>query len=143
MIVVTLEMYPLGLERAKYRLGNIVITNDGSGDNEIGAYDVIMETLERDGTLSDVKKCRVEDFARANGVFSLLSHALDCVRPGPWYPIARAPSETWVFVCRAGEDDFETAIKRGGVWFDGFGGAKIERQERLTHFMYRPKVPKE
>lgn len=85
MIVVSIDMWPLGLERAKYRMGNVIITNDGTGiiTNDgtggaaNGAYDVVWEQLARDGSLDRTWQTRVESFARGNGVFTLLAQAFN------------------------------------------------------------------
>lgn len=142
MIVVTVEMFPLGLERARYKLGNVIITNDDTGDRETGNYDVLLETVERDGTLKEVHRCRVEDFTRANGVFQLLSLALDCVRPGAWFAASKAPSNTPLLACwNADSSQVAKVQKINGKWWKMIDGVHtMGHVEDPSHVMYIPPV---
>lgn len=76
MIVINIELWPLGREEKKKHLGTIKITNDGTGTQEWGNYDV---TLSRKGSPNSVlRKGRVEGFKRLKyGAYELLGLALN------------------------------------------------------------------
>jgi hypothetical protein len=145
MIVTTIDIWPYGLERAKRRLGNIIITNDGTGDRTTGSYDVIAEEFRREGDLNRVYQCRVEDFTRANGIFSLLSLALARFSsPSPWLPITLAPVRQKLLVLNRQSNTVYIASRE---WIEGReewvsdSPAVGKHRFRPTHFAYLPSPP--
>ena len=74
MIVVKIEMWPLGIESNKYDIGHIVIANDGRGTHTCGHYDA---TIFQQGSPKVWKDVRVEEFPRqAKNVYHLLYQVL-------------------------------------------------------------------
>lgn len=60
MIVVKIWMWPKGDDSRRYLLGEAVIVNDGTGDRNVGNYDV--QLLKRN--LARYRSARVEGFPR-------------------------------------------------------------------------------
>ncbi len=88
MLEVTITLNPRG---GGPRVGVITITNDETGTEAIGNYDVVL-----DGPSGETR-ARVEGFARARGHIQLLGAALDAIRatlnPAP-FRIAIGPGDT-------------------------------------------------
>jgi hypothetical protein len=76
MIVATIDLWPIGLERAKYPIGKVFITNDGGGTVETANYDLICEEYNRDGTLAATRRTKIKNFRRKNGALALLAEAV-------------------------------------------------------------------
>lgn len=77
MIVVKVELWPLGLEAKKKEIGRMTITNDGTSANpKRGNYDV---KVFRRGTTDKVQRtAHVEDHPRQSySIWSLVRKALD------------------------------------------------------------------
>jgi len=65
MLKITVEIIPFGIKDMKKRLGEIYITNDGTGNEEIGNYNYTIKTERRqDEKIGDELKGRVENFQR-------------------------------------------------------------------------------
>ena len=78
MIRITAELWPYGSKIDKKVLGAITINNDGTGNEEIGNYNVAIGDDK-----GVVERCRVEGFKRLNNdVFDLLYEALKNMREG-------------------------------------------------------------
>ena len=75
MIRVTIEKYPYGDKNKAESLYTIDIINDGTGNSEVGNYEI---RISRTSRLAKVS--RVKGFRRANGVLRLLSAALHASR---------------------------------------------------------------
>lgn len=74
MIVVKIELWPLGLKHARRELGRIVIANDSTGDKSVGNYDAV---LTQSKTNRLWKHVRVQNFPRLRkNVYSLLKEVL-------------------------------------------------------------------
>lgn len=74
MIVVNIELWPLGQKRARRELGRIVIANDSTGDNSVGNYDAV---LTQSKTNRLWKHVRVQNFPRLRkNVYHLLREVL-------------------------------------------------------------------
>jgi hypothetical protein len=78
MIVVKLEMWPLGNEEKKYPLGEIRIMNDGKGDfPHYGNYKVdVKHGGKFVGKKGSYRKGFVEKFKRTLSPYHLLARAL-------------------------------------------------------------------
>lgn len=80
MIVVTVEMWPHGIESKKYLLGRGTITNVG-GDTEFGEYEAVLEKSAQYAFPGNVgkpyKRGHVARFPRARGPWALLRRALE------------------------------------------------------------------
>lgn len=78
MIVIKVEMWPLGDESKAYEIGRGVIANDGTGTDERGNYDVRLLKSDVYAKRPGVwKKGRVEGFPRrVLGPWDLLFRAL-------------------------------------------------------------------
>ena len=75
MIRITCEMWPGSDERREYLLGEMSITNDGTGNRMRGNYRVMLKR----GTRGSKARCtEVYDFPRkTSSVFQLLRRALN------------------------------------------------------------------
>jgi hypothetical protein len=77
MVVVTIEMWPGGDEGKKYPIGQVTLTNDGTGDSVAGNYEAIVSHggcyFGRPGAYRSGK---VRGFARALSPYHLLARAL-------------------------------------------------------------------
>lgn len=75
MLRITIELLPFGSEARKRHLGTMEISNDGTGDLEIGNYDVRLSKWGRPG--QTWRRGRVEGFPRRRlGPYDLLYRAL-------------------------------------------------------------------
>lgn len=70
MIVVTVELRPGGDPLRTRTLETLSIVNDGSGNFDVGAYDV---------TAGGGRKARVEGFVRSDGAMKLVLKALQAL----------------------------------------------------------------
>lgn len=78
MIVVRVELWPLGDESVKEDLGTAIIMNDGSGDVRVGAYDVrLMKGAKYSKQGGVWKRGRVERFYRRLGPWHQELHEED------------------------------------------------------------------
>jgi hypothetical protein len=78
MIVIKVELWPLGDESAKREIASGKIWNDGTGDHSTGNYDAEFTELHPEGSLNWVS--HVEEFPRVNGVLDLLYEALEMTK---------------------------------------------------------------
>lgn len=74
MIVIPIDLLPLGFTHNKRTLGKVVIINDGTGDRKTGNYDItIVGASDR-----AIRRGRVEGWPRqSRPVFELLLAALE------------------------------------------------------------------
>lgn len=78
MVVINIELWPLGNKTNKRNLGTIVISNDGTGTTHSGNYNVV---LSHSGIYYGKKKepwktGKVKGFARSLSPYHLLLKAL-------------------------------------------------------------------
>lgn len=77
MLRVTIEKLPSGYENLKMRLYVLEISNDGTGDNREGHYDV---TLTRPNQTSVTARVRRHRRDQRNGALRLVKQALDAIK---------------------------------------------------------------
>lgn len=75
MIRVTVELVPFGDERFKKTIGILSISNDGTGDGQIGNYHARLE----DDHNAKVE-VRVKEHHRRDGAWVLIAKVLDSMR---------------------------------------------------------------
>lgn len=82
MIVVIIELWPGGCPDGKRQLGEIVISNDGSGTTEIGNYEVVASHAGNyfGKRPEPYKRGSVSGFARKLSPYRLLCRALHAIR---------------------------------------------------------------
>lgn len=77
MLVIKVELWPLGVEEEAQPMGTMTITNDRTGGHGKGNYDIKIYKWEDKGIW---KKGRIEDFPRVKlGPWDLLYRALKSV----------------------------------------------------------------
>jgi len=77
MIVVKIEMWPLGFESKARELGRMYITNDGTGHEKRGNYNVAVCRKGSTDKKSPLRTGRVEDYPRLSyNVWRLILRAL-------------------------------------------------------------------
>lgn len=88
MLVVRIEIWPLGRESAKRTLGTAVIGNDGTGTPETGSYrvcavegkehphDLLIDHPEAYAT-SDRWRAEIKNYERRKGFWLLVAKALE------------------------------------------------------------------
>lgn len=92
MIVVKVELWPLGSEAKATELGRMYIANDGTGDAERGSYDVAVcrkgyrsvpaPIDKREGAPRATRVGRVENYPRlAYNMWRLITRALKSAFP--------------------------------------------------------------
>lgn len=67
MIEVNIDLVPFGEEKYRQVIGAMTIINDGTGDYEVGSYDI---------EFGDGMKVRVENHERWQDIYTLLYKAL-------------------------------------------------------------------
>jgi hypothetical protein len=77
MLVIRIELWPLGNEQKKRELGLAHIVNDGSGTGDVGNYDVRLFKSPEYAKSAGTWKGRVDGFPRRRlGPWDLLFRAL-------------------------------------------------------------------
>jgi hypothetical protein len=71
MLRVRVEVVPFGIESDSREVGQMVIANDGTGDNSSANYGFVYANTHGEHSEGTVK-----DFARANGFWKLISECL-------------------------------------------------------------------
>ena len=72
MLRVTIDLIPFGREELKKELGVVEIINDGTGNAELGNYDVYVNQDKPIGG-----KFRIENFIRSFGFWELVTDVLN------------------------------------------------------------------
>ena len=76
MLVINVEVWPLGDATRRYPVGQVTITNDGTGTWESGNYKAEFVTIN-DGEISKMRRGQVKGFERLErDAFELLYKAL-------------------------------------------------------------------
>ena len=71
MIRVTVEIVPFGVESRARKVGEMVIANDGTGDNKTGNYDACLQAEYTEG-----RPGRLTEFSRSASVWTLVGSFL-------------------------------------------------------------------
>ena len=77
MLKITVELIPHGDELQKRTIGELIIVNDGAGDDKKGDYNFRLFGPELYGALDLWVKGKYRNFSRAKGYWSLIKEILN------------------------------------------------------------------
>lgn len=84
MLKATVELIPFGDFTRKSIIGELYITNDGSGTSKVGNYNYSISDIEFQGYLEKFKEGEYKQFPRKLGAWELVRRVLNKINNLKW-----------------------------------------------------------